>query len=398
MKPKQGVTTQRTLVAVALSLRFGRGQPGLIRSAPCASNVSRQGKVITVKPTGRRRHEEPAVRARPCGRGGPGTVVQLTRGKFYTAQLVATNLKGTIRGEGMKHTIIQNFAEAIRYSRQFNSGSVLRALTIRGRHCCRLVNGDFTVRNLAIEIVGVEPTNGWTLSDVGLTDPLKALADAITIVGERADVRVSGCFSFGPAFARLTRSMDSIFTTAFISKDLAAPPTPPLAGSYEVRDSRFRNIATATDVANLKDAEVVFENNVYDYEGAYSTVEIADVTNTNVRIVGNYISSSVSQIGVSGINITTYGFQPNGFTDSRLFIAHNTIKGTGTAISIDGALKFSGKTSCHACPQRHHARQEAPRHSPGSGNEGLSRRHPRGGNRSRFGQEQPHHHRAAAMI
>jgi hypothetical protein len=94
---------------------------------------------------------------------------------------------------------------------------------------------------------------------------------------------------------------------------------------------------------------VVIENNTYGDENArdpsgYSMVDIGDVTNTSVRIANNRI---VDTSYVFGINVTAYGFQSYGFTDSRLFIAHNTIKGDGTAININGAVKFSGKTSCH---------------------------------------------------
>jgi hypothetical protein len=107
-------------------------------------------------------------------------------------------------------------------------------------------------------------------------------------------------------------------------------------------------------VTNVKDAVVVIENNTYGDENArdpsgYSMVDIGDVTNTNVRIANNKI---VDTSYVFGINVTAYGSQPNGFTDSRLFIAHNTIKGGGTAVNIDTTVPdfpfaFSGKTSCH---------------------------------------------------
>ena len=345
MKQKRGVLIRGILVAAALSFGLAGGA-WATQSIKCGSNVSQQGKIITVKPKGGGDDTASLQCALDLAvAGGRGSVVQLTQGKFYTAQLVAKNLKGTIRGVGMKHTIIRNLSKL--YVTPDNAIWVgLPSADNPWPSLLSFINGDFAVRNLAIEIVGVEPTQGWILSDAGLTDPIKALAHAIVIVGERADVRVSGVSVSGQPSPDDPLYGFNLYNGIYF-EGLGPRPTPPLAGSYEVRDSRFQNIATATDVAHLKDAKVVFENNVYDYRGAYSTVEIADVTNTDVRIVGNYISSSVSQIGISGINITAYGLQPNGFTDSRLFVAHNTIKGTGTAISIDGALKFSGKTSCH---------------------------------------------------
>ncbi len=201
------------------------------------------------------------------------------------------------------------------------------------------VDGEITVRDLAVQIVGEQPiTKGW---DVAGLPTIYALSGAIIGAGTHVDLRVSGVSVSGERAPKDTIYGFNVYNGILSQGGLAGSASPGLAGLYEVRDSRFSNLATSTDVANLKHAVVVIENNIYDYELAYSMVEVADLTNTNVRISNNQITSSSL-----GISVTTYGFQPNGFTDSRLFIDHNTIKGGGTAITIDGTLKFSGKTSC----------------------------------------------------
>ena len=79
------------------------------------------------------------------------------------------------------------------------------------------------------------------------------------IVGTHADVRVSGVSISGST--SVTRSMESIFTTAFSSRERLRISLPPLGGSYELRDSRFSTVVSGTPVFNLKDANVLVENN-----------------------------------------------------------------------------------------------------------------------------------------
>ena len=108
MRPKRMV--QRTLVAVVLSLGVA-GSAWAQKVCPDRHNVTQQGKVITVKPTGKSDTENLQCAIDLAVAAGRGSVVQLRGGPlqpFHTAQLVATNFKGTIRGEGMKATIIQN--------------------------------------------------------------------------------------------------------------------------------------------------------------------------------------------------------------------------------------------------------------------------------------------------
>ena len=97
MKQKQGVRTQRTLVAVALAFGLAGGA-WAHQSKQCGSNVSRQGKTITVKPTGTSDTKNLQCAIDLALAGGRGSVVQLTRGKFYTAQLVADRFQGNDSG------------------------------------------------------------------------------------------------------------------------------------------------------------------------------------------------------------------------------------------------------------------------------------------------------------
>jgi hypothetical protein len=216
-----------------------------------------------------------------------------------------------------------------------------------------LVDGEITVRDLAIQIVGNKPIDPpWVVPDFfgpGKDAEIFSLSGAIGAAGSHVNLRVSRV-SVSGEFAPEDKIFGfNVYNGILAQGGLAGSSSPALAGLYEVRDSRFTAIGYPTDVTSVKDAVVVIENNTYGDEKAkdpsgFSMVDIGDVTNTNVRITNNRI---VGTSYVFGINVTTYGFQPNGFTDSRLFIAHNTIKGEGTAINVNGTLKFSGKTSCH---------------------------------------------------
>jgi hypothetical protein len=302
---------------------------------PCGVNVTQKGKVITVTRTGTNDTTNLQCALDAAVAAGRGSTIQLERGKFYTAQLAATNFKGTIRGEGMKATIIQNLPNLF----VTPDNSLLIGPPSAANPWPSLlafVNGDIAVRDLAIQITGAEPTTPWSLSLVGAVGPFKVLAHAIVIVGTHADVRVSGVSISGSTSSDPFYGIN-LYNGIFFEGALGAFPPPPLGGSYELRDSRFSTVVSGTPVFNLKDANVLVENNTFD--GVFLMAEVTDVTNTNLRFVSN--TANYIQTGISLFNS---GVQANGVTNSRLFIANNTFKGEGPGVDIEST--FGGKNSC----------------------------------------------------
>jgi hypothetical protein len=161
------------------------------------------------------------------------------------------------------------------------------------------------------------------------------------VAGTHADLRVSRVSVSGE------RSSDQIYgfnvyNAIGYQGGLAGSASPALAGLYEVRDSRFIDVAAGTPPLALKDAVVVIENNTY--QGVLWAGQIGDLTNTNVKVVNNNVhvvnNEANADPGFNGYGIEVL----YGFTDSRLFIARNTFKGAGRPIGINAT--FGGKTSC----------------------------------------------------
>jgi hypothetical protein len=199
------------------------------------------------------------------------------------------------------------------------------------------VNGEIAVRDLAIQIVGPEPTTGWL--EGGLE--IKAVVAALYVAGTRADLRVSRISVSGEPSTNIFGI--NLLNAVLMQGGFTQPtPLPPLVGLYEVRDSRFRTVGSATAATTLKNSEVVVENNIFD--GALWAGEFAGVSNTSVRFVNNEVSADVFAYGIQVRDFLL--FPPNGFTDSRLLIAHNTFKGVAFGAAVGITATFGGKNTC----------------------------------------------------
>ena len=330
MRPKRMV--QWTLVAVVLSL----GVAGSVWAAQPCGLTSPRGKVIAVTRTGSNDTTNLQCALDLAVKAGRGSII-LGRGKFYTAQLVATNFKGMIRGEGIKHTILQNVPKPLFVTPDNSMLIGPPSAANPWPSLLAFVNGDIAVRDLAIRITGAEPTTPWSLSLVGAVGPFKVLAHAIVVVGTHADVRVSRVSISGEPSKTDTLFGLNLYNGIFFEGALGAFPPPPLSGSYEVRDSRFSTLVSGTPVLNLKDATVLVENNTFD--GVVLMADVGDVTSTNLRFVSN--TANFIQTGISLYN---GGVQSDGLTNSRLFIANNTFRGDGPGVDIQST--FGGKNSC----------------------------------------------------
>ena len=340
MNQEQGVRTQRTLVAVALA--FGLAGGAWAHPAKhCGPNVSRQEKVITVKPTGVSDTKNLQCAIDLAVKAGRGSVVELagpTGRPFYTAQLVAKNFRGTIRGKGMKRTIIQNLPDLC----VTPDNSLLAPPTpppsvcpLRGQPfpagknpwpiLLTVDGGDVVVSDLAIQIVGDAPTKPWTISAIfgPSSEPITILQAAIGATGtgpriRLARVSLSGVLPNDPS-ARPNVENGVAFTGGFAQGTQ-------LSGYCEVTESYIKTMFRASFVSWVKDATVVFDNNTFDSVG-FAGVFNGLTKNTDVKFVKNKVKS------IYGVSVEDFPFRPEDgeFTDGRLFIAHNTFRARSPA-------------------------------------------------------------------
>jgi hypothetical protein len=86
----------------------------------------------------------------------------------------------------------------------------------------------------------------------------------------------------------------------------------------------------------------VFVNNTFDFIVFAGVFD--GLTNTDLKFVKNKVTS------VLGVSVENFPFLPLTFTNSRLFIAHNTFSSSPLAPGQGGAIgisaTFNGKTSC----------------------------------------------------
>ena len=99
----------RLAVLSSLYVTLAPGGAWATASGVCDGvHVKQRGKSLTVSPTGT---DDTANLQCALDRGtaaGRGATVNLTSGTFHTAQLRAFNFQGTLRGDGMDSTILEN--------------------------------------------------------------------------------------------------------------------------------------------------------------------------------------------------------------------------------------------------------------------------------------------------
>lgn len=305
-------------------------------SADCGPQVERRGGVIRVTPGGAG-DDTAALQCALDAATAAGTpvTVQLAPGTFYTEQLVANGFVGALRGAGADRTIVRNVDRQVTVTEvdfwleapgEENPWAVLLAF----------VGGRFTVADLAIRIVGEEPTTGWFV--FGLEDPIRVFSSAVVVIGTHADatferVLVEGEETPVEVFFGYN-ILNGVFYEGFLGLD-----SPPQSGSFAVRQSTFRGIASAVPVFNIRDARIQVVGNRF--ENVFSGSEMGDLEQTSVTWVAN----SVAGIWGFAIYDNCIGTESVcGTAGSSLHVAGNTLSVADVGVLLDAS--FGEGMSC----------------------------------------------------
>jgi len=263
--------------------------------------------------------------------GKPATI-RLGAGRFHTAQLVAKGFVGVLSGRGVDATVVTNLSTPLPVTAvdffdaepgPSNPWPTLLAF----------LDGDFTVSDLTIEALGEAPTTGWSV--FGIEPPIKALAQEIVVVGTSARARFERI-----TFAGRVAPSDQIFgmnvyNAVFFEGILG----PPIAGTFDVRDSDFVEVAAGAVAVNVQDARVSIASN-------RSTrtpfpVQLADTNRTDLVVVGNHFDGGVA--GVQVLDACGPTEPLCGLSNSRVLIAGNTLSAFD---GIELLATFHGAMSC----------------------------------------------------
>jgi hypothetical protein len=223
--------------------------------------VSQDNGVITVEPTGVDDTANIQCAFNAAVSAETETAVHLSPGDFYTEQIVVNDFQSSFTGAGPQHTKIYNLPNLYvtpkdMYYEPPSAENPWPALFA-------FVDGNFTISDLAVHIVGQEPTQGWTIFDI--PTPLKEMALGIVILGTEAHVDVDNILvagEAGPDFAFGYNTINGIFFEGFIGE----VPTP-LSGSFAVTRSTFRNVSSGAPVSNIVDASILISHNEFEEVG-----------------------------------------------------------------------------------------------------------------------------------
>lgn len=308
MKPKFFLAASVVLMlAFVLVLGTAAAQP----ASPCdPAFVARTGNIIRVSPTGIDDTANIQCAIDLAIAKNPGKTVLLMPGTFHTAQLVANDFHGTLRGSGMHRTLIVNLPDLYVTPHDFfnNPPSADNPTPF----LIFFVDGDFKVSNLAIRIAGQAPTTGWAQWD---WPPIYELIAAITVMGEEAHAQISHVWVEGePSDTSIFgyNLFNGIYPEGFMGESL-----PPLAGSFKITHSTFRRVGSGTPFMNLKNATVVLSHNTY--EEVQEAVDASDFSNTRLTIFNNRIDASV-------VGLWFYPWLTPVVQNTHLIIRNNTIK------------------------------------------------------------------------
>lgn len=276
------------------------------RSLACDGQfVTRTGTTISVVPTGTddTHNLQCALDAAP--RAG---VVQLSAGVYHTAQIVASNFQGTLRGRGTTKTFIVNLPDLVVTVQDFYTERPDAAHTWPALFA--FWQSDLTLSDLTIRVLGDAPTTGWSFAGT----QLKELALAVAMLGRTGYVRASDVeIDAQPTPNTLLGSnlLNGIYLQGHFGGNLG-----PLSGSITVTRSTFRHVADPMPVTVVDGFHGEFTDNVI--EDAFQ-LSIADVAHATMRYAHNSVNS------VLGFN--TYDF-PDGISNSTLLFEGNTMSGT----------------------------------------------------------------------
>lgn len=247
--------------------------------------VTQDGNTIIVQPTGVDDTANLQCAFETAVATKPGINVHLFAGDFYTEQIVVNDFQGNFTGAGPENTKIYNLPNL--YVTPVDMYYEPPSAENPWPSLISFINGTFTISDLAIYIVGQEPTTGWSI--FGIDPPLTEMAIGIVILGSEAHVRaenilVQGEVATNPDSWFGYNTINGIFFEGFVGETPA-----PLAGSFEVTNTTFRHVSSGTPVSNIVDATVLIDHN--DFEEVGLATDGGDIMNSSFTFSHNKVAA-----------------------------------------------------------------------------------------------------------
>jgi len=315
-----------TVLALVITLGWNTSAARAATSCNSAF-VTLSGSVITVKPTGVDDTVNIQCAFDAAVASGPGVDVRLKSGTFHTAQIVVNNFHGKFTGAGAKNTVIFNLPNL--YVTPVDMYLNLPSADNPWPSLFSFINGDFAIADMAIHISGDNGTTGWTI--FGIDPPIIELAIAVAVLGTNANVRVDRILIEGELMENSLNGYNLINGVYFegFQGDL---PWPSISGSFQVYDSTFSRIASATPVFNLSGASVTISRNRF--ENVFDAVDSADLVNSSLTFTNNQVKDTF--LGLWFYTNFTEDSGSSFLVQNNVFSGYNTVIGGSYGPLFDG--------------------------------------------------------------
>jgi hypothetical protein len=242
---------------------------------------------------------------------GPGMTVRLVEGTYHTAQIVVNDFYGQFLGAGANRTLILNLSDV--YVTPVDFFLIPPSAANPAPFLFTFLNGDYSISDLAINIIGTHPTQSWTI--YGIDPPLHELAAAVACLGNEAHVRVDHVLVKGehlPGSLFGFNLFQAIYFEGFIGD-----PSPAITGSFQVQFSTFSAMASGTPLYNVANAAIVISHN--HFEDSTWGMDVNGIQNSSVEFSHNDITSNI------GIDI--YNMDERGVNGNTFLIVNNQFRG-----------------------------------------------------------------------
>ena len=314
-----------TITILALVAIFLAGN--LTASDKSQNSGGKQSTVITVLPNGSDDTENLQKAFDDAVAAGPGTTVRLVKGIYHTGQIVVNDFRGSFLGAGSQRTVLVNLPNlnVMPENMYYNPPSADNPWP----SLVAFVGGNFQVSDLAIHITGPAPTTGWSI--FGLPTMCE-MAHAFVILGDRANAVFARVDIAGePAERTLTgyNLINGIVFEGFIGE-----VSPPISGSFVVRDSTLQHLGSGTPIANVSDASILISGNRA--KDVLLGMDMDGLFNLTYEFSFNTVE------GVFGIDLYDEG--EGGVTSSSKMLIRNNVFSGPNGVFLDET--FAGGTHC----------------------------------------------------